>query len=278
MKFTKMHGAGNDYVYIDCFQEKITNPSEIAIKVSDRHKGIGSDGLVLIMPSETCDFRMRMFNMDGSEAQMCGNATRCVGKYVYDKGYTQKQIITLETLAGVKVLELFPVNGKIEKVMVDMGEPILAAKEIPVTTQSETIVNQLIDFEPEQFAITCVSMGNPHAVIFMKDIDNLEIERIGKKIESHPLFPEKTNVEFVEILSTSHAKMRVWERGSGETQACGTGSCATLVASVLNNKLDRKATISLLGGDLELEWDENSNHVFMTGPAATVFTGEITIN
>jgi diaminopimelate epimerase len=275
MKFTKMHGAGNDYVYVDCFREKVEHPRELAIRVSDRHKGIGSDGLVLILPSDTCDFRMRMFNMDGSEAQMCGNATRCIGKYVYDNGYTQKQKITLETKGGVKILELFPVNGKVEKVKVDMGEPELTTNKIPVIWHKERFINQKIDFEPEKFEVTAVSMGNPHAVIFMDGIDTLDIEKIGKKIENHPMFPEKTNVEFVEVLSPNRAKMRVWERGSGETQACGTGACATLVAGVLNNKLERKATISLLGGDLELEWNEKNNHVYMTGEAVKVFEGEI---
>ena len=269
-----MNGLGNDYVYIDCFQEKIDNPEKIAIIVSDRHKGIGSDGLVLIMPSDTCDFRMRMFNLDGSEAQMCGNASRCVGKFVYDKGYTQKEQITLETKAGTKILNLFPVNGKVEKVMVDMGEPILTSSKIPVIWDEEQLINQVVNFDSEKYAVTCVSMGNPHAVIFTKNIAELDIEKIGRKIETHPMFPEKTNVEFVEILSSNHAKMRVWERGSGETQACGTGACAVLVASVINNKLDRKATISLLGGDLELEWKEDNNRVMMTGPAVTVFEGE----
>jgi diaminopimelate epimerase len=273
MKFIKMHGAGNDYVYIDCFKEKADHPEALAIKVSDRHKGIGSDGLVLIMPSETCDFRMRMFNLDGSEAQMCGNASRCVGKYVYDKGYTTKQTITLETKAGVKILELFPVNGLVEKVKVDMGEPVLIANEIPVRWEDEKLINQVIDFEPERYAVTCVSMGNPHAIIFTEEIDRLDLEKIGKKIENHPMFPEKVNVEFVEILSPTHAKMRVWERGSGETQACGTGACAVQVAGVLNNKLENKSTISLLGGDLELEWNKENNHVYMTGEAVEVFNG-----
>ncbi|MDR2844402.1 MAG: diaminopimelate epimerase [Candidatus Symbiothrix sp.] len=275
MKFTKMHGAGNDYVYVDCFREKVNNPSELAIRVSDRHKGIGSDGLVLIMPSETSDFRMRMFNLDGSEAQMCGNATRCVGKYVYDNGYTDQTTVTLETKAGEKILELFPVNGKVERVTVDMGEPVLKVQEVPVRWNEEQLISREIDFEPEKLAVTAVSMGNPHAVIFMSDIDRLEIEKIGRKIENHPMFPEKTNVEFVEVISPNYAKMRVWERGSGETQACGTGACATLVAAVLNRQLDRKAIISLLGGDLELFWNPDNNHVMMTGPAETVFVGEI---
>ncbi|MCL1938720.1 MAG: diaminopimelate epimerase [Candidatus Azobacteroides sp.] len=275
MEFIKMHGAGNDYVYIDCFKEKIENPEEWAIKVCDRHKGIGSDGLVLIMPSDTCDFRMRMFNMDGSEAQMCGNASRCVGKYVYDSGYTQKQSLTLETKAGVKILDLFPVNGKVETVRVDMGEPIVRAKDVPVVWGEETLIDRVINFEPEKYALTCVSMGNPHAVIFTENIARLELEKIGKKIENHPMFPEKVNVEFVEILSPTHARMRVWERGSGETQACGTGACAVLVAGVLNQILERKAFISLLGGNLNIEWNETNNHVYMTGDAVKVFEGKI---
>jgi diaminopimelate epimerase len=270
-----MHGLGNDYVYIDCFKEKVENPQELAIQVSDRHRGVGSDGLILIMSSETCDFRMRMFNSDGSEAQMCGNGARCVGKFVYDEGYTSKKEITLETRAGVKVLQLFPVNGKVEKVQVDMGEPVLSVPEIPVRWTQPQLINQRIDFELEKYALTCVSMGNPHAVIFTPGIDALDIEKVGKNIENHSMFPERTNVEFVEILSPTHAKMRVWERGSGETQACGTGACAVAVAGVLNNRLERQATISLLGGDLELEWNADNNHVFMTGPAVKVFAGEI---
>ncbi|BAG83983.1 diaminopimelate epimerase [Candidatus Azobacteroides pseudotrichonymphae] len=274
MKFTKMHGAGNDYIYIDCFKEKIDCPEELAIRLSDRHKGIGSDGLVLIMPSDKCSFRMRMFNSDGSEAQMCGNAIRCVGKYVYDNGYTRKLNITIETLAGVKQLELFPTNDKIRKVKVNMGKPILLAKDIPVIWEKEKLIYETIDFSSEQWILTAVSMGNPHVVIFVEKVSRLDVKRIGKEIEHHPMFPEKINVDFVEILSLYHAKMRVWERGSGETQACGTGACAALVASVLNGKLNRKATISLLGGDLELEWDEKTEHVFMTGDASLVFIGE----
>jgi diaminopimelate epimerase len=273
VKFVKMHGTGNDYVYIDCFTEKINNPQELAIKISDRHKGIGSDGLIMIMPSQTCDFRMRMFNSDGSEAQMCGNGSRCVGKYVYDKGYTNKEKITLETLAGIKTLELFPVNGKVEKVKVDMGTPILNVRHIPVVWAESQLINKKIDFGTEQHIITAISMGNPHAVIFTDDIDKLNLETTGKTIEQHPLFPERVNVEFVEILSSVHARMRVWERGSGETLACGTGACAVGVAGVLNNILARKSTISLLGGDLEIEWNENNNHVYLTGEAVTVFEG-----
>lgn len=278
MKFTKMHGAGNDYVYVDCFREKVNNPEELTIRISDRHKGVGSDGLVLIMPSDTCDFRMRMFNADGSEARMCGNASRCIAKFVYDKGYTGKKIITLETKAGMKILELFPENGKVHKVKVDMGEPVLDTSKIPVKWDKKTLVNQVIDFEPEKYAVTCVSMGNPHAVIFVESqnggIDGLDLEKIGPKIENHPMFPERVNTEFVEIVSPAYARMRVWERGSGETLACGTGACAVEAAAVLNKRLERKALISLLGGDLELEWNEENNHIYMTGDAVTVFEGE----
>ncbi|MDR1593032.1 MAG: diaminopimelate epimerase [Prevotellaceae bacterium] len=274
VKFVKMHGTGNDYVYIDCFEQNVDNPQELAIEVSDRHKGIGSDGLILVMPSIICDFRMRMFNADGSEAQMCGNGSRCVGKFVYDKGYTNKRKITLETLAGIKTLELFPVDGKVEKVKVDMDAPVLNVKNIPVIWMESQLINKIIDFVPEKYAVTAVSMGNPHAVIFTESIDSLDLETIGKKIENHPMFPERVNVEFVEILSPVHAKMRVWERGSGETLACGTGACAVGVAGVLNNRLERKSTISLLGGDLEIEWNENNNHVYLTGEAVTVFEGK----
>jgi diaminopimelate epimerase len=274
VKFTKMHGAGNDYVYIDCFRETVDNPEELSIRISDRHKGVGSDGLVLIMPSEAADFRMRMFNADGSEAQMCGNASRCIAKFVYEKGYTDQKIVTMETKAGVKILELFPENGKVNKVKVDMGEPILETGKIPVKWDQDTLVNQVIDFGPEKYAVTGVSMGNPHAVIFTEGIDRLNLEQIGPKVEHHPMFPERVNTEFVEIVSPTHARMRVWERGSGETLACGTGACAVEAAAVLNHKLERKATISLLGGDLELEWNADNNHIYMTGDAVTVFEGE----
>lgn len=275
MKFTKMHGAGNDYVYINCFEEKVEDPHKLAIQVSDRHKGIGSDGLVLIMPSDKADFRMRMFNSDGSEAQMCGNASRCVGKYVYDNGLTDKTELTLETKAGIKYLQLFPVNGKIEKVRVNMGEPILETAKIPVAFNSDKVINQQVSFEPESYNITCVSMGNPHAIIFTKDIKSIPLENIGKKIENFRLFPERTNVEFVEIISQTQANVRVWERGAGETQACGTGACAVLVAGVLNGILERNATVSLPGGDLHIEWNTSDNCVYMTGEAVKVFEGEI---
>ncbi len=278
MKFTKMQGTGNDYVYVNCFEETIDHPEIWVSRICDRHKGIGSDGLVLIMPSKTCDFRMRMFNPDGSEAQMCGNASRCVGKYVYDKGLTSKTQLSLETKAGIKHLELFPVKGKVEKVRVDMGKPILNASDIPIKTNVDVVINHAVNFDPEHYSITCVSMGNPHTVIFTGGITGLSIEKIGRKIENHHIFPDRTNVEFVEILSYSHANMRVWERGTGETQACGTGACAALVAGVLNKRLERKSTITLPGGNLEVEWNAKDNHVYMTGNAVLVFEGEINFN
>jgi diaminopimelate epimerase len=214
-----------------------------------------------------------MFNADGSEAQMCGNGSRCVGKFVYDRGYTNKKKFTLETLAGIKTLEVFPVDGKVERVKVDMDVPKLDVVNIPVVWSGAQLVNETIDFEPEKYAVTAVSMGNPHAVIFTDGIDGLDLETVGKKIENHPMFPERVNVEFVEILSPTHARMRVWERGSGETMACGTGACAVGVAGVLNDKLERKSTVSLLGGNLEIEWNEKNNHVYLTGEAVTVFEG-----
>lgn len=270
-----MHGIGNDYVYINCFEEKIDFPEKLAVSVSDRHKGIGSDGLVLVMPSDVADFQMRMFNPDGSESQMCGNASRCVGKYVFDKGLTQKTRISLETKAGIIKLHLYPEDGSIKQVCVDMGEPILCPADIPVLISEERAVNKAVDFKPEHYEITCVSMGNPHTIIFCPEINKLLLGYIGKKIELSEMFPQRTNVEFVEIISPQKAYVRVWERGTGETQACGTGACAVLVAGVLTGCLGRKATISLPGGELQIEWNEKNNHVYMTGEAVTVFEGEL---
>ena len=272
-----MHGTGNDYIYVNGFEEKIENPVEFAIQYSDRHKGIGSDGLVMILPSETSDFRMRMFNADGSESEMCGNASRCIGKFVYDKGLTDKTSVTLETLAGVKVLELFiDKNNKVETVTVDMGEPILQPELIPTTFTGETIVNKSVKFSDDiEYAITCVSMGNPHAVIFTTGIDKLDLPIIGPVIENATIFPRRTNTEFIEIVSKNCVKMRVWERGSGETMACGTGACASVVAAVLNGLTERKVTVELIGGELTIEWKEADNHVYLTGSATTVFEGEI---
>jgi diaminopimelate epimerase len=275
-----MHGAGNDYIYIDGFRETVDNPAELAIRVSDRHTGIGADGLVLILPSDTCDFRMRMFNADGSEAAMCGNASRCVGKYVFDEGLTDKRTIRLETLAGVKTLHLTPVNGKVEKVRVDMGEPVFDVEKIPVDWPRADLIGQRVSFGTLRLTLTAVSMGNPHAIVFldenfpeMKDLKVFPVETLGRLIENAPLFPERTNVEFVEIVSPTYARMRVWERGSGETLACGTGACAVLAAAVVNGKLQRKATIVLQGGELKLVWEAGSNRMFMTGPAVRVFDG-----
>ena len=278
LQFTKMHGAGNDYIYINGFTEEVENLAELSIRLSNRHFGIGSDGLVLILPSETCDFKMRMFNNDGSESEMCGNASRCVGKYVYDKGMTTKTEVSLETLAGIKILKLHVENGKVNRVTVDMGEPILQPTQIPVSLQGDKAISVPLTIDNNEYAITCVSMGNPHAVVFTKNIDQLNLNELGPKFENNPIFPKRTNTEFIEILDRTTLKMRVWERGSGETLACGTGACASLVASVLNGNSERKATLQLLGGNLEIEWDEKTNHVFMTGPAETVFEGEITID
>lgn len=277
MKFTKMHGTGNDYIYVNGFIETIENPAEFAIHYSDRHKGIGSDGLVLILPSETCDFRMRMFNADGSESEMCGNASRCIGKYVYDKGLTDKKTITLETLAGFKVLELFVgLDNKVEKVRVDMGEPILNGLQIPTIFEQEMVVNKPVHFDGEmQYNITAISMGNPHAVIFTNDILQLNLPKIGPIIENASIFPRRINTEFIEVINENYVKMRVWERGSGETMACGTGACAAVVAGVLNGKNNRKTIVELLGGELTIEWKEADNHVYLTGGANTVFEGEI---
>jgi len=276
MKFTKMHGTGNDYIYVNGFEEKIENPEEFAIRYSDRHKGIGSDGLVMIMPSETSDFRMRMFNADGSESEMCGNASRCIAKFVYDKGLTNKTEVSLETLAGVKVLKLFVgADNKVETVTVDMGEPILQPELIPTTFTGETIINKPVKFSDSiEYAISCVSMGNPHAVIFTTGIDSLDLPKIGPLIENAGIFPRRTNTEFIEVLSKDRVKMRVWERGSGETMACGTGACASVVAAVLNGHTNRKVTVELIGGELVIEWKESDNRVYLTGSATTVFEGE----
>ena len=277
MKFTKMHGTGNDYIYVNGFVETIDNPAEFAIQYSDRHKGIGSDGLVMIMPSEKCDFRMRMFNADGSESEMCGNASRCIGKFVYDKGLTTKTEVTLETLAGVKILKLFlGADNLVQSVTVDMGEPILEASLIPTAFKMPTVKNESVVFNSEiSYNITCVSMGNPHAVIFTKEIDQLDLPKIGPVIENSTVFPRRTNTEFIELVSADRMKMRVWERGSGETMACGTGACAAVVAGILNGHSARKTTVELIGGELTIEWNATDNHVYLTGGATTVFEGEI---
>lgn len=277
MKFTKMQGLGNDYVYVNCLDQTIDNPKQVARFVSDRHFGIGSDGLVLIMKSDIADFRMRMFNSDGSEAEMCGNAIRCVGKYVFDNKLTQSTKIEIETLSGIKVLDMSVREDKVYLVTVDMGEPILNPKNIPVISEKELFVSEPVTIDGNVYKVTCVSMGNPHAISYVKDVQNFPLEIIGPKMETNKLYPKKINSEFVQVIDRNTLKMRVWERGAGETLACGTGACAVLVASILNGLCERKATIKLLGGDLIIEWNEADNHVYMTGPAVKVFDGEIEI-
>ncbi|WP_105619363.1 diaminopimelate epimerase [Vallitalea okinawensis] len=273
MKFTKMQGCGNDYIYVNCFDEKVESPNELAARISDRHFGVGSDGLVLILPSDQADFKMRMFNSDGSESEMCGNAIRCVGKYVYDNKMTEKKEVNIDTLAGIKILELTVEEDQVTLVKVDMGEPILEPQEVPVNSDKNPVIRETIKADEYVYDFTCVSMGNPHAVTYIDDVEHFDLHTIGPKFEVHEKFPRKTNVEFVEVIDRQTLKMRVWERGAGETLACGTGACGVLVASVLNDISDRKATIKLIGGDLIIEWDEATNHVFMTGPAVTVFEG-----
>lgn len=275
IKFTKMHGLGNDYVYIDAINQNIENESSLAQFVSNRHFGIGSDGLILICKSDVADFKMKMFNSDGSEAEMCGNGIRCVGKFVYDKGFTNKTKVEIETLAGIKTLILNTKYGKVETVRVDMGEPILDAEKIPVISNENPVKNLILNAEGEEFKFTCVSMGNPHAVTIVEDTNNFDVEKYGKVLEIDKAFPRKANIEFAQIVDKNNIKMRVWERGAGETLACGTGACATAVACNLNGLTDRKVNIELLGGKLEIEWNKEDNHVYMTGPAVTVFDGEL---
>lgn len=275
IKFTKMHGLGNDYVYIDAINQKIENESSLAKFVSNRHFGIGSDGLILICKSDSADFKMRMFNSDGSEAEMCGNGIRCVGKFVYDKGLTDKTIVKIETLAGIKTLVLNTKDGKVETARVDMGEPILEAEKIPVISKEQPVKNLELEAENKKFKFTCVSMGNPHAITIVENTKEFDVEKYGKILEVDKAFPKKANIEFAQIIDKENIKMRVWERGAGETLACGTGACATSVACNLNGLTDRKVNIELLGGTLNIEWNEKDNHVYMTGPAVTVFDGEL---
>jgi diaminopimelate epimerase len=278
MKFEKMQAAGNDYIYINLFEEQVENPEELSLKLSDRHFGVGSDGLILIGPSEEGDFSMRMFNADGSEGEMCGNAARCVGKYLYERGMTKKKEIALSTKSGIKQLRLY-VNSNsdvVEHVRVNMGKAILSAGEsAPFQATLPEMIDCPVRIDEEEYEITFVSMGNPHAVIFMQDINSLDIEKIGPKIEHHTLFPERTNVEFIEVVDRNTLKMRVWERGSGETLACGSGACAALVASAVTNRSEPKATVRLKGGTLEVEWNRIDNQVFLSGDAHFVFKGEV---
>ena len=276
MKFSKMHGIGNDYIYVNCFEETVSEPEKVSVVLSDRHKGVGGDGLVLIMPSDIADFRMRIFNADGSEAMMCGNATRCIGKYVYDMGLTDKTDITLETNSGIKYLKLYLKDNKVELVTVDMGKAILVPKDIPVNSNLDRFVSQPVEVCGRTWDITCVSMGNPHAVIFTEGIAELDLEKIGPHFENHELFPNRVNTEFAEVIDDHTLNMRVWERGSGETFACGTGTCATVVAAVLNGicKQDEEVLVHLRGGDLRITYKSDGT-VLMTGPAEYVFDGEV---
>ena len=276
MKFTKMHGIGNDYVYVNCFQEEVKNPAEVSKYVSDRHFGIGSDGLILIKPSDVADFKMDMYNADGSQGEMCGNGIRCVAKYVYDYGLTDKETISVETLAGIKHLELTIDAGKVALVRVNMGSPELVPEKIPVIAEGERAINVPLEVKGNSYQMNCVSMGNPHCVIFMEeDVRNLNLEAIGPDFENHERFPKRINTEFVNVLDHQTLRMRVWERGSGETLACGTGACATAVAAMLNGHVEKEVTVHLLGGDLKIQWDGGNAPVYMTGPAATVFDGII---
>ena len=275
MKFTKMQGLGNDYVYVNCLKETIADPPALAKKISDRHFGVGSDGLIMINPSDKADFEMEMYNADGSRAEMCGNGIRCVAKYVYDYGLTDKTRISVETLAGIKYLDLTVENGKVSLVRVDMGRPILEPENIPVQAEGSRVVDEPLTVDGKEYRMTCVSMGNPHAVIFVdQDVRKLPLEQIGPSFENHERFPKRINTEFARVLDRRTVEMRVWERGSGETLACGTGTCATAVACVLNGLTEDEITVHLLGGDLYIKWDREKDTVYMTGPAKTVFDGE----
>ena len=274
MKFTKMHGCGNDYVYVNGFTEKVADKPKAVVALSDRHFGIGSDGVIFINPSQQADFEMEMYNADGTRAEMCGNGIRCVGKYVYDHGMTDKTSITVESFGKVKYLDLTVENGKVVKVKVNMGKPELTAKDVPVVSIHEQVIDEEIIVKEKSYRMTCVSMGNPHAVVFMDDVEHLAIEEIGPYFENHERFPNRTNTEFVQVIDDSHVKMRVWERGTGETLACGTGCCATAVACVLNRLTGAHVTVQVLGGEIEIYWDQKENLVYMTGPAVTVFEGE----
>jgi diaminopimelate epimerase len=277
MKFTKMHGIGNDYVYVNCFKETVKDPATVAKFVSDRHFGIGSDGLILIKPSDIADCEMDMYNLDGSQGAMCGNGIRCVAKYVYDHGIVNKTSISIATRSGIKYVDLTVQDGKVSSVKVNMGSPILQAAQIPVVAQTEEVIDVPIEVDGIIYHFTGVSMGNPHAIVYMDDVDNLEIEMIGPSFENHIVFPDRVNTEFVKVIDRHTLQMRVWERGSGETLACGTGACAVAVASVLNGYVDGDSpvTVKLLGGDLQIMWNRHENLVYMTGPATTVFDGEI---
>ena len=277
MKFTKMQGLGNDYVYVNCFKETIENPPEMAKKVSNRNFGIGSDGLIMINPSDVADFEMEMYNADGSRSEMCGNGIRCVGKYVYDYGLTEKEHISVETLAGIKYLDLTVEDGKVKLVKVDMGSSELVPENIPIVADGNRVIDEPINVNGTEYRMTGVSMGNPHAVVYVEDVKGLDIETIGPAFENHERFPNRVNTEFVKVLDRNTVEMRVWERGSGETMACGTGACAVAVACILNGFTEDKVTVKLLGGDLQIEWDKEADKIYMTGPAEVSFDGEINL-
>ncbi len=278
MKFTKMHGCGNDYIYINGAVERIASEDkpELVRKISDRHFGIGGDGAIFINPSTEADFEMEMYNADGSRAEMCGNGIRCVAKYVYDNGLTDKTNISIVSCGQVKYLELFLKDGGVDTVRVNMGAPELSAGKIPVTAENgkDRVIDEAITVQGNEYKMTCVSMGNPHAVVFMDEVERLDIEKIGPYFENHECFPKRINTEFVKVIDRTHVQMRVWERGTGETLACGTGCCATVVACILNGLTDETVTVKLLGGEIQITWDREADLVYMTGPATTVFDGE----
>lgn len=280
MKFTKMQGIGNDYVYINCFEETVKDPSAVARFVSDRHFGIGSDGLILIRPSDVADCEMDMYNLDGSQGAMCGNGIRCVAKYVFDHGIVNKTNISIATKSGIKYVDLTIKDGKASLIRVNMGSPILQARQIPVVADTEQVIDAPIQIDGKEYHFTAVSMGNPHAIVYVKDTDSLDLAKIGPSFETNVCFPDRVNTEFVQVLDKHTVKMRVWERGSGETLACGTGACAVAVASILNGHVspDAPVTVKLLGGDLQILWNRNENLVYMTGPAVTVFEGQIDLS
>lgn len=278
IEFSKMQGLGNDYIYVDCTKSMIEDINETAKKLSDRHFGIGSDGLVLICPSDKADFTMNMYNSDGTQAEMCGNAIRCVGKYVYDRGLTDKTTISIETLAGIKILQLNIENGKVKTVRVNMGSPELCPKNIPINSELDRFIQEPVTVDGKEYKVTGVSMGNPHAITFdIDDVMSMEIEKLGPKFENHEMFPRRINTEFANVIDRKTVRMRVWERGAGETLACGTGACATMVACNLSNLIDDEADIILLGGVLHIEWDKKENKIYMTGPAEFVFDGTVTL-
>ena len=276
MKFTKMHGIGNDYIYVNCMDGIGFDPEQASIALSDRHFGVGSDGMILIFPSDKADFRMRMFNADGSEGKMCGNGIRCFAKYVYCKGLTDKTVLTIETLAGIKTAWLILDDHDVAAIRVNMGSPVLEPALIPVSFDGEQMVNEAIEVGGSTWHVTAISMGNPHCVTYVDDVDSMDLEKIGPKFENHPMFPERVNTEFVRRIDDSTVQMRVWERGSGETWACGTGACAVAVASILNGVVSSDSvTVKLRGGDLLIEWNRAENTVYMTGPATFVYEGEL---